>query len=274
MTELSSRSSAGAVALFLIIGLVAGGFAGYFLRMGEEFAFKREVDTLRFEAQTLQGEIGAKQTEIARLQADSSYKNDQISSLVLQLANKSSQIMNLTSQITGLNGDSSEDKALIVQLRSQISALNETLQSIKTGVYFGPNGGCEEQLINWIAKANESIHVMIFSFSLQPLADALVAADSRGVDVKVVFELLALDQYTVYPRLKSEGLNVRVDTNVWYMHNKVMIIDEETVITGSYDWTPASESYNNENLITIHDATIAQAYEQQFQRIWGSSQVL
>ena len=275
MKELSGRSSGGAVALFLVIGLVSGGFAGYFLRMsmGEELTLRREADTLRLKVQTLQAEISAKQTEITRLEADNAYKNGQISALVLQLADKSSQIMNLTSQISRLNEDLAKDKALILQLRGEIAALNETLHSIKTGAYFSPNGGCQDQLIDWIAQANESIHVMVYSFSLQPVADALIAAENRGVEVKVVFELLALDQFSVYPRLKSSGLDVRVDTNVWFMHNKVMIVDGRVVLTGSYDWTPASEGYNNENLITILDDDIAQLYEQQFQSIWSTSQL-
>jgi len=241
--------------------------------MGEELILRREADTLRLQVQTLQAEVNAKQTEITRLEADNAYKNGQISALVLQLADKSSQIMNLTSQISRLNEDLAKDKALILQLRGEIAALNETLHSIKTGAYFSPNGGCQDQLIDWIAQANESIHVMVYSFSLQPVADALIAAENRGVEVKVVFELLALDQFSVYPRLKSSGLDVRVDTNVWFMHNKVMIVDGRVVLTGSYDWTPASEGYNNENLITILDDDIAQLYEQQFQSIWSTSQL-
>ena len=55
-------------------------------------------------------------------------------------------------------------------------------------VYFSPNGGCEKKLIYWFNKANFSIHIMIYSFTLDNISEALIAAHKRGIEVKVVFE--------------------------------------------------------------------------------------
>ncbi len=66
------------------------------------------------------------------------------------------------------------------------------------GAYFSPKGGCAEQIIYWIGQANTSIHVLIYSFTLSNIADALINAKNRGVDVKVVFEKGQISQYSCF----------------------------------------------------------------------------
>ncbi|MBC7092044.1 MAG: phospholipase D family protein [Nitrososphaeria archaeon] len=136
------------------------------------------------------------------------------------------------------------------------------------GTYFSPNGGCAEQIIYWIGRANTSIHVLIYSFTLQNIADALIDAKNRGVDVKVVFEKGQISKYSQYFRLASAGVSVRNDTNPDYMHNKVAIIDGIIVLTGSYNWSSSAENSNNENLIIVKSADVAREYENVFNRIW------
>jgi phosphatidylserine/phosphatidylglycerophosphate/cardiolipin synthase-like enzyme len=138
-------------------------------------------------------------------------------------------------------------------------------------VYFSPRGGCAEAVTYWIGRANQSIHVLMFIFSLDSIADALISAHKRGVEVKVVFD--KSQSYTQYPVLQAAGIEVRNDTN-WegIMHNKVAIIDYRIVITGSFNWTNTAENNNNENLIVIHSAEVASRYESEFQKIWSQSQ--
>ncbi len=136
------------------------------------------------------------------------------------------------------------------------------------GVYFSPKGGCAEQIIYWINRANISIHVLIYSFTLSNIADALIDAKNRGVDVKIVFEKSQINQYSQYFRLVNAGVGVRNDTNPDYMHNKVAIIDGVIVLTGSYNWSSSAENSNNENLIIIKGVHIAREYENAFNGIW------
>ncbi|MEM2154274.1 MAG: phospholipase D family protein [Nitrososphaeria archaeon] len=136
------------------------------------------------------------------------------------------------------------------------------------GIYFSPKGGCAEQIIYWIGRANTSVHVLIYSFTLSNIADALISAKNRGVDVKVVFEKGQISQYSQYFRLANAGINVRNDTNPDYMHNKVAIIDGIIVLTGSYNWSSSAENSNNENLIIIKSVDVAREYENVFNRIW------
>jgi phosphatidylserine/phosphatidylglycerophosphate/cardiolipin synthase-like enzyme len=143
--------------------------------------------------------------------------------------------------------------------------------SIFYEVYFSPNGKCEERLIYWINKANKSIHVMIYSFTLDIVGDALVNAYNRGVEVKIVMEKDQLSEYSEYYKLKKAGVEVKLDSNPASMHNKVAIIDGWIVITGSYNWSQSAETKNNENMIIIKSKSLAEVYELEFQKIWGQS---
>jgi phosphatidylserine/phosphatidylglycerophosphate/cardiolipin synthase-like enzyme len=137
-------------------------------------------------------------------------------------------------------------------------------------VHFSPKGGCAEAVIYWIGRANQSIHVLMFIFSLDSIADALISAHKRGVEVKVLLD--KSQSYSQFAVLKAAGIEVRNDTN-WegIMHDKIAIIDHAVVLTGSFNWTATAENSNNENLIVIHSVEVASRYESEFQRIWGQS---
>ena len=139
------------------------------------------------------------------------------------------------------------------------------------GVYFSPRGGCENQVIDWINKANSSIHVLIYSFTLDSVGNALIEALGRHIEVKIVFEKGQIGQSSEYQRLRNSAVDVRNDTNPSYMHDKIMIVDGKVVLTGSFNWSNNAENENNENLLIIASTSLATTYENEFQKIWNSS---
>ncbi|MGQ9542993.1 MAG: phospholipase D family nuclease [Candidatus Bathyarchaeia archaeon] len=143
--------------------------------------------------------------------------------------------------------------------------------SVSYEVCFSPGGGCKSKLIYLLGRANKTIHVMIYSFTLDDISDALVSARNRGVEVKIVFERESLNEYSEYNKLRGAGVQVRVDTNPALMHNKVAIIDSLITITGSYNWSGSAEDRNNENMIILRSAEIASIYEGEFNKIWSVS---
>ena len=113
----------------------------------------------------------------------------------------------------------------------------------------------------------------MYVFTLQNVAEALISAHDRGIEVKIVFDKSQGSSYSQYVILKAAGIEVRNDTNPdGIMHNKVAIIDNRIVITGSFNWTNSAENNNNENLIVIHSVDVASRYESEFQNIWNQSQ--
>ena len=195
----------------------------------------------------------------------SSYQGSALNELNQQIADLRKENQDLTLWLRG-NITFYEEK--LGSLEDEINLLRSRLESLQTqanttvlGIYFSPRGGCESQVIRWIGRANRSIHILIYSFTLDSISDALIEAHNRGVEVKVVFEKNQITKYSEYQKLRAAGISVRNDTNSGYMHDKVMIIDEVIVLTGSFNWSAHAEKVNNENLIIIKSLYVASVYE-------------
>jgi len=170
-------------------------------------------------------------------------------------------------------------KTQVNELRSQVNNLNDTVSSLKTTraqplryeVYFSPNGGAADRVIYWIDRANSSINVLIYSFTLDAIGDAIVRAKTRGVQVKVVFEKEQINTYSEYQKLKSAGVQVANDTNPDLLHDKIAVIDGGVVLTGSFNWSRSADEKNNDNLLVIFNQDLAGKYLAEFNKIWDQS---
>jgi TonB family protein len=133
-------------------------------------------------------------------------------------------------------------------------------------VYFSPHGGCTEAIIRELDKAKFSVLVQAYSFTSAPIAKALLGAHKRGVKVQVILDKSQrTDKYSSATFFLNQGIPVRVDDKHAIAHNKVMVIDGETVITGSFNFTKAAEEKNAENLLVIHDKKLAERYIKNWQ---------
>jgi len=131
-----------------------------------------------------------------------------------------------------------------------------------TAVYFSPDGGGTEAIVRAINYAQHRIWVQAYSFTSTPIAEALVAAHTRGVEVVAVLDKSnQTGQYTAATFLTNAGIKTLIDDQHAIAHNKVMVIDDRTVITGSFNFTKAAEERNAENLLILNDvAALAGTY--------------
>lgn len=143
------------------------------------------------------------------------------------------------------------------------------LNGMKIENYFCPEDGCANRLLETIKGAKKSVLFMTFTFTHDGVGDALVEKHDAGVDVRGVFEKFQNGEWSEYERLKEKGVEVRWDTNPKLMHNKVFIIDNETVVTGSFNPTKAADTKNDENLLIIHDRVVAGRFTEEFWRVYG-----
>jgi phosphatidylserine/phosphatidylglycerophosphate/cardiolipin synthase-like enzyme len=128
-------------------------------------------------------------------------------------------------------------------------------------VYFSPNGGCAEAVADTLGKAKDTILVQAYSFTSAPIAEALVAAHRRGVKVQVILDKSQrTEKYSSATFLKNNGIPCLIDDAHAIAHNKVMVIDEKMVITGSFNFTKNAEEQNAENLLIVEDASLAAQY--------------
>ncbi len=132
----------------------------------------------------------------------------------------------------------------------------------------------EARLIDKINAAETSIHIASFEFNLTPVAEALVAAQRRGVDVLWVTDdehgLESDDEpgHGQFAMLKEAGIEVRDDDRSALMHNKFWIFDGEWVWTGSTNITENGIFKQNNNVIAIRSTKLAEIYEREFQEMW------
>lgn len=119
-------------------------------------------------------------------------------------------------------------------------------------VYFSPRGGAQEAIVRVINGARKEILVQAYSFTSTPVAKALLEAHKRGVKVEAVLDKSQRrEKYTGATFLSNAGIPVLIDDRHAIAHNKIMIIDGETLITGSFNFTKAAEEKNAENLLVI-----------------------
>jgi phosphatidylserine/phosphatidylglycerophosphate/cardiolipin synthase-like enzyme len=118
--------------------------------------------------------------------------------------------------------------------------------------------------------ATSSIRFLAFSFTDYPLAKAMIDRAQQGVDVAGVFDKTqAGGQGAELGTLFCAGVPVRQDGNKQFMHNKVIVVDERYVITGSLNFSTSAEESNDENVIIIDNPDIARLYMQDFDRVYS-----
>ena len=129
--------------------------------------------------------------------------------------------------------------------------------SIKT--CFSPNENCQRTIINGLKEANRSIYFMTFSFTDRTIANELNYKNKLGVRVEGIIEQKF---YSIVPdSIRNFIIN---DSNSYNMHHKVFIIDNETVITGSYNPSYHAKYDNMENVIIIKDREIAERFAKEY----------
>jgi phosphatidylserine/phosphatidylglycerophosphate/cardiolipin synthase-like enzyme len=128
-------------------------------------------------------------------------------------------------------------------------------------VFFSPDGGCTEAVVRELNAAKASVLVQAYSFTSAPIAKALVDAHKRGVKVEVILDKSQrTEKYSSADFVHNAGIPVRIDANHAIAHNKIVVIDGETVITGSFNFTKSAEQNNAENLLVIRDKVLADKY--------------
>jgi hypothetical protein len=130
-------------------------------------------------------------------------------------------------------------------------------------VYFSPNGGCTQAIVEEVGKAKKTVRVQAYSFTSEPIANALVAAKRRGVDVEAILD--KTDRGPAVEIIADGGIPTYMDPVHAIAHNKVIVIDGQTVLTGSFNFTSSAEDRNAENLLVVRDPPIAAKYAANWQ---------
>lgn len=152
---------------------------------------------------------------------------------------------------------------------------SEQFQSTgSTDVYFSPRGGATEAIVKEINLAKSEILVQAYSFTSKPIAKALVDAKKRGIKIEAVLDKSQKrEKYTSADFVAHANIPTYIDSSHAIAHNKIMILDRSTLITGSFNFTKAAEEKNAENLLVIKgNKPLVDSYISNFEEHKGHSE--
>ena len=136
-------------------------------------------------------------------------------------------------------------------------------------VFFSPGEQCRRAIKSLLGVARDSIDICVFTITDNEVTDAILRAHERRVPVRVITDNdKAHDAGSDVARLRRAGLSVVTDHTPDHMHHKFAVVDGNTVLTGSYNWTRSAATENFENLLVLDDPRVVRAYAGEFSRLW------
>lgn len=173
--------------------------------------------------------------------------------------------------IHSLKNNSWPLKAAIFSLIAALP-LPSVAESASAQVGFSPEGTAQQLVLSVIGSAKSSIRMIGYNFTAKDIAQALISAKQRGVDVKVVLDDKEnRNRYSqaVMNLLVNADIDVRTSDYYRIQHDKVIIVDARHVETGSFNFTSSAEKHNSENAIVMWNAPqLAEQYMQHWQSRW------
>lgn len=137
-----------------------------------------------------------------------------------------------------------------------------------------PDGGALDLVLSAINSAKTSIRIAAYEFTSKPVAQALLAKQKDGVSIMVVLDKSQLtSQYTSATFLANVGIPVRINSRYAIQHSKILVVDGDTVQTGSFNYTDSASRRNSENVLVVwHHPALAKQYGDYWLRLWGEGE--
>ncbi len=146
-------------------------------------------------------------------------------------------------------------------------------KSIEFDVYFAP----EDKILNsavlpLINSATKSIKFMMFSFTKREIEEALKRKRDLGVKISgVLDEGQSQSRYSQYENLINDQIDVKIDSNPYKLHHKVLIIDDNVTLTGSYNFSSSAENRNDENSLVVKSEDFTKPFIKEFEKIFNEA---
>jgi phosphatidylserine/phosphatidylglycerophosphate/cardiolipin synthase-like enzyme len=147
-----------------------------------------------------------------------------------------------------------------------------TIGGITVENYFAPEDKVAEKIVARLKRATRTIDFMAFSFTDDDIGNVVRERAKAGVQVRGVFETTgSKTRFSEFGSMKNAGLDVWQDGNPYLMHHKVFIVDGNTVIFGSFNFSQNAENENDENLLIIDDPSLATQFAAEFERVYAQA---
>jgi len=155
-----------------------------------------------------------------------------------------------------------------------LEGVNKVLLPVKTEsadsqVFFSPGEACRDAILYQLKAAKSIVRICVFTISDNHITKEILATKARGVEVRVLTDNDKLmDMGSDVSEMAKKGIPVKIDYTDNHMHHKFAIIDRDTLLTGSYNWTRSAAKYNHENILVSNDKASLNAYVDEFDKLW------
>jgi len=137
-------------------------------------------------------------------------------------------------------------------------------------VMFSPQDKAFTNIVtNIIKNSKQYIYIPTFIITHNQIKNELIKAKERGVDVKIIIDATnTYGKHSVFKELRNIGIPIKVENYAGKMHSKVIIVDNEYLITGSANLSNSGENKNDENTLIIKSAKLSSFYKEYFEYFW------
>lgn len=168
------------------------------------------------------------------------------------------------------NATDANYKFIIEWLKNVNSALLTKSEPEKSDAYFSPGETCRDVIIHQINTAINRVKICVFTISDDHITNAIISAHKKGRDIKIITDNdKSFDTGSDIERLAQLGLDIKMDTTPNHMHHKFMVVDDASLITGSYNWTQSAARYNHENIVLTEESGMIKSFLKEFSQLWS-----
>lgn len=165
---------------------------------------------------------------------------------------------------------SPENFTLILDWIKNANSALMTKGTDKSDAFFSPGDACRNVIINQIMYAVSRISICVFTISDDRITNAIIDSHKRGREVRIITDNdKSLDMGSDIAKLHKEGVVIKMDSTPNHMHHKFMVVDDSSLITGSYNWTLSAAKYNHENVLLTTEGGLVKSYLKEFKSLWN-----
>ncbi len=158
-------------------------------------------------------------------------------------------------------------------LEGIIKLLYSNEMKVKASAYFSPGEDCLHRIRRLIGEAQRTLDICVFTITDNRIVQKLEEAMRRGVKIRVISDdMKSEDLGSDMERLEHMGIDCLYDKTSAHMHHKFAIADNCLLLTGSYNWTRAASTENNENILVSNNGKLINAFQREFETLWTALQ--
>ncbi|MCG8585092.1 MAG: phospholipase D-like domain-containing protein [Pirellulales bacterium] len=149
--------------------------------------------------------------------------------------------------------------------------LDSSTETKRAQAWFSPGDECVRAICAELNRARRSTDICVFTITDNRISDTIVDCHRRGVGVRIITDDdKSEDRGSDIDRLEKSGIAVRVDHSPYHMHHKFALFDDETLLTGSYNWTRSAAESNEENVVVTDEQALVKQFSRQFEQLWDA----